>query len=123
MDADLVAQARDFALTGGGSGYITRGGKLVLAWGSSTQRYDVKSTTKSFGTTLLALALLDGRLELDDPAQSCHPAWVCPRRAMPPPAGWTTSACCTWRPTPPCCSPPGRCGPTATAGPTGWRSA
>jgi CubicO group peptidase (beta-lactamase class C family) len=74
MDADLLAQARDFALTGGGSGYITRGGKLVLAWGSSTQRYDLKSTTKSFGATLLALALLDDRLDLDDPAQSCHPS-------------------------------------------------
>ena len=74
MDPDKLVQARDYALTGGGSGYITRHGKLVLSWGSSTQRYDLKSTTKSIGATLLGLALLDGRLALDDFAQSCHPS-------------------------------------------------
>jgi CubicO group peptidase (beta-lactamase class C family) len=73
MDFDLLLQAREYALTGGGSGLITRYGKVVLSWGSSTQRYDLKSSAKSIGVTLLGLALLDGRLELDDLAQSCQP--------------------------------------------------
>ena len=46
-----LAEARDYARTGGGSGCITRGGKLVLAWGDQKPRYDLKSTTKSFGAT------------------------------------------------------------------------
>jgi CubicO group peptidase (beta-lactamase class C family) len=73
MDPERLAQARDYALTGGGSGIITRYGKLVMSWGSSTESYSLKSTTKSIGATLLGIALLDGRLELDDLAQSCHP--------------------------------------------------
>ena len=53
MDEAKLAQARDYALTGGGSGYITRHGRLVLAWGDPRQRYDLKSTTKSFGSIAL----------------------------------------------------------------------
>ena len=34
MNGSLLAQARAYALLGGGSGYITRGGKLVMSWGS-----------------------------------------------------------------------------------------
>src|SRR5262245_2975628 len=33
LDAAKLNEARDYALTGGGSGYIVRGGKLVLSWG------------------------------------------------------------------------------------------
>ena len=32
MDAELLADARDYALTGGGSGFVTRHGKLVMSW-------------------------------------------------------------------------------------------
>lgn len=32
MDAAKLAQAREYALKGGGSGFITRGGKLVFSW-------------------------------------------------------------------------------------------
>lgn len=60
--------ARDYALTGGGSGVIIRQGRLVLAWGDEAKRYDLKSTSKSIGVTLLGLALQDGRVALDDPA-------------------------------------------------------
>jgi CubicO group peptidase (beta-lactamase class C family) len=69
MDATLLAQARDFALTYGGSGMIVRGGRQVLSWGSVTTRYDVKSSTKSIGSTVLGLAMSDGMLALDDLAQ------------------------------------------------------
>ena len=33
LDAAELARARAYALTGGGSGYITRHGRLVMAWG------------------------------------------------------------------------------------------
>jgi hypothetical protein len=57
-DETKLKQARDFAVSeGGGSGFITRGGKLVMSWGSPSQRYDLKSTTESIGVTALGLAV------------------------------------------------------------------
>ena len=64
MDTVKLEQARDYALTGGGSGYITRHGKLILTWGDLKQRYDLKSTTKSFGATALGLAIKDGKMRM-----------------------------------------------------------
>ncbi len=69
-----LQQARDYALTGGGSGVIIRHGKLVLAWGDQAQLYDLKSTAKSIGVTALGLALQDGKVRLDDPAVRYQPA-------------------------------------------------
>ena len=57
---------KNYALKGGGSGYIIRAGRLVWSWGSPTSRYELKSTTKSIGVTGLGLAVLDGKLNLDD---------------------------------------------------------
>jgi len=75
MDEDKLNQAARYAQTAGGSGYIIRGGKLVLAWGRARQRYDLKSTTKSIGVTALGLALADGKLKgLSDKADTYHPA-------------------------------------------------
>ena len=73
-----LAQARDYALTGGGSGVITRHGKIVLAWGDLQARYDLKSSSKSIGVTALGLALADGLVTLDDPAVRHHPAFATP---------------------------------------------
>jgi CubicO group peptidase (beta-lactamase class C family) len=73
LDEAKLMQARDYALTGGGSGYITRGGKLVMAWGDPAQRYDLKSSTKSFGTAALGLAIKDGKMRLEDRARKHHP--------------------------------------------------
>lgn len=74
MDEAKLKQARDFAMSeGGGAGFITRGGKLVMSWGSSTQRYGLKSTTKSIGVTALGLAIKDGLMDLSDLAQQHHP--------------------------------------------------
>jgi CubicO group peptidase (beta-lactamase class C family) len=66
LDAKQLDAARDYALTGEGSGMILRGGKLVLAWGDRRQRYDLKSSTKSFGSICLGLAIGDGKVRLDD---------------------------------------------------------
>jgi len=73
LDEAQLIKARDYALTGGGSGCVIRGGKLVFSWGDFKQRYDLKSTTKSFGATALGLAIGDGRMKLDDLAHSHHP--------------------------------------------------
>jgi CubicO group peptidase (beta-lactamase class C family) len=69
MDESRLERARDYALTGGGSGCIIRGGKLVMSWGDQARRYDLKSTTKSIGVTALGLAIKDGLMNLDDKAQ------------------------------------------------------
>ncbi len=68
MSETRLAQARDYALTAGGSGLVIRGGQRVFAWGDEAARYDLKSTAKSIGVTLLGVALLDGKVALDDPA-------------------------------------------------------
>jgi CubicO group peptidase (beta-lactamase class C family) len=67
-----LAEARDYALTGGGSGCIIVRGKLVMAWGDQRERYDLKSTSKSIGVTALGLALKDGTVRLEDPACRHH---------------------------------------------------
>lgn len=74
LDAEWLEQARDYALSGGGSGRITRHGKVVMTWGNQEKRYDLKSTTKSIGVTALGLALQDERISLDDPASDHHPS-------------------------------------------------
>ena len=78
MNSDRLEQAKKYALTGGGSGYITRYGRLVMQWGDPKQKYDLKSTTKSFGATALAVAILDGKIGLDDKAKRYHPMFGVP---------------------------------------------
>ena len=73
MDEVKLIEARGYALTGEGSGYIVYQGRLVMSWGDPARTYDLKSTTKSIGVTALGLALLDGKLALEDPAQRYHP--------------------------------------------------
>ncbi len=73
MDESKLAQAREYALTGGGSGYIIRHGRVAIAWGDPRAMYDLKSTTKSFGSIALGLAIKDGKLQLEDKAKRHHP--------------------------------------------------
>ncbi len=74
MDAAKLQKAKQYALSGGGSGYITRRGKLVLSWGDPRRLYDLKSTTKSIGVTALGLAITDGKMRIDDRASKHHPS-------------------------------------------------
>ena len=78
LDARLLEKARDYALTAEGSGHVIRGGRLVMAWGDPKQRYDLKSSTKSFGSLVLALAIGDGKVRLDDAAAKHHPDFGTP---------------------------------------------
>ena len=70
--AQLV-KARDYALSAGGSGIITRHGKVAISWGDQEELYDLKSSSKSIGITLLGVALKDGKVKLDDPAIQYQP--------------------------------------------------
>ncbi len=78
MNAALVTQARDHALSGNGSGMITRHGNVVMSWGNTGTRYGVKSTTKSIGVTLLGIALGDGLVAATDSASTHLPEFGTP---------------------------------------------
>jgi len=73
MDEERLQAAASYALTGGGSGMVSRGGYLVYSWGDQGLRYDLKSSTKSIAGTALALALTDNLLSLFDAAQQHLP--------------------------------------------------
>ncbi|MHC4594146.1 MAG: serine hydrolase [Planctomycetota bacterium] len=74
MDTAFLRKARDFALTGSGSGRVIRYGRLVMQWGDQKRRYDLKSTTKAIGVTAVGLALKDGKIGgLKDQAKKYHP--------------------------------------------------
>lgn len=73
MNAAKLAVARDYALRGGGSGCILRGGRLVMAWGDQRTRYDIFSSTKSIGVTALGLAIMDEKAHLQDLAKQHLP--------------------------------------------------
>jgi len=82
MDGSVLQKARDYALTGDGSGRIIRQGRLVMDWGDQKRRYDLKSSTKAIGVTALALALKDGKIEsLQDPAAKYHPSLGVPPKS------------------------------------------
>jgi len=68
----LLFQARDYALTGNGSGCVIVRGKQVLTWGNPETLYDLKSSNKSIGVTLLGVALKDGLVDWDDLAVKHH---------------------------------------------------
>ncbi len=78
LDEAKLAQARDYALTGEGSGAIVFRGRLAMSWGDPAALYDLKSSSKSIGVTVLGLALADGRVQLDDPAIEFHPTFGTP---------------------------------------------
>jgi CubicO group peptidase (beta-lactamase class C family) len=78
MDEAKLREARDYALTGGGSGMISRGGYLVYSWGNQGTRYDLKSSTKSIGGSALGLAIGDGFVSLTDHAQQYLPTIAVP---------------------------------------------
>jgi CubicO group peptidase (beta-lactamase class C family) len=69
MDTTQLQKARDYAMTGAGSGVITRYGISVMTWGSQSQLYDLKSATKSIGVTALGVAIGDNLVALQDKAR------------------------------------------------------
>lgn len=79
MDAAVLGRAREYALTGGGSGSVVRHGQVVMRWGDQKQRYDLKSSTKAIGVTAVGLALKDSKFKgLNEPAKKYHPGFGIP---------------------------------------------
>lgn len=122
LDAAKLEQAREYALTGGGSGCIVRGGKLVFAWGDPAKRCDLKSTTKSFGAAALGLAIKDGKLRLEDKARQHHPTIGTPPESHVQ-TGWLDEITKNPAAFRHCSLHPARNGTTATAVRTGSPSA
>ncbi len=93
MDGSSLRAGRDYALFDredphrGGSGYVVYQGKLVLAWGSPTAMYQLKSASKSIGVTALGLAIQEGRMKLSDAAGRFHPSFGAPPKANAA-SGW-----------------------------------
>jgi CubicO group peptidase (beta-lactamase class C family) len=79
MDEGVLGRAREYALTGGGSGFITRSGRVVMRWGDQKRRYDLKSSTKAIGVTAVGLAQKDGKIKsLGELAKKYHPRFGIP---------------------------------------------
>ena len=72
MDAALLLQAQQYALSAGGSGMIVRDGRVVIHWGDQAKQYDIKSATKSIGAAALGIAIKDGKIDLKAPARRYH---------------------------------------------------
>jgi CubicO group peptidase (beta-lactamase class C family) len=72
LDLGKLNEAKRYALSAGGSGMIIHRGKSVMRWGDEQRRYDIKSATKSFGATLLGIAIEDGKINLNAPARRYH---------------------------------------------------
>jgi hypothetical protein len=133
MDSALLAAARDYAMTGGGSGMIVRRGRVVMQWGDQQQTYDLKSSTKAIGVTAVGVALKDGKFpSLHEPASNTTRPLARRPRAIQVTTDWKGSPCFILQPRRPasispagtrsCCSSPARSGPTATGARTGWPS-
>lgn len=87
LNSARLEAAREYAQSAGGSGSITRHGRLVMAWGDVRRRFDLKSTTKSFGSIALGLAVQDGKVRLEDRAHKLHPTLGTPPDANTD-SGW-----------------------------------
>lgn len=70
MNQEKLEEAKEYALTGSGSGCILRSGRMVMAWGDQTRRYDIYSSTKSIAVTALGLAITDDKVQLHDKART-----------------------------------------------------
>jgi CubicO group peptidase (beta-lactamase class C family) len=70
MDRKKLELAIAYGRERGGSGLVIRGGRVIGQWGNQATKYALKSTTKSFGSVLLGVALRDQRLTLDTPIAS-----------------------------------------------------
>jgi CubicO group peptidase (beta-lactamase class C family) len=64
LDAAKLQDALAYGMARKGSGFIVRKGYRVGSWGNTSLTYDVLSTTKSFGSVVMDLAVKDGLVKL-----------------------------------------------------------
>ncbi len=63
LSAEKLASFRDVV---GGRGCVVRHGRMALAWGDTSRSYDVASAMKPVVSTMLFIAIADGRLKSPD---------------------------------------------------------
>lgn len=85
FDSTKFISAVNYAKSKGGSGFVSRYGYQIGAWGSATQKYKIYSATKSIGSLLISLGLTKGLVQLEDTALSR----LNPEFAVPPDANAT----------------------------------
>ena len=76
MSTSKLKVVTNFIKENGGSassGLVIRQGKLICQWGSIDKMYSIASGTKSFTSTVLGLAIDDGKCSLDDHAYKYLP--------------------------------------------------
>ncbi|MDR3108312.1 MAG: serine hydrolase [Planctomycetaceae bacterium] len=78
LDSELLRQSREYALTGDGSGCVIFRGKMVSVWGERKKLYDLKSSSKSIGVSLLGVALKEKKVALNDAAIRFQPSLAIP---------------------------------------------
>ncbi len=88
MDAAKLTEAIAYGASRRGSGIVTRGGRVVGQWGDQRERYDLKSTTKSFGSIMLGLAIKDKLTTLDTKLASRIQAELSSRESPEHAANW-----------------------------------
>jgi CubicO group peptidase (beta-lactamase class C family) len=77
LNAAKLVEAQRFAQRyGGGAGCVIRHGRLVHVWGSLTQRYQVHSSAKTWGSVLLGFAVDDGKIGLATPVRRYLPGFA-----------------------------------------------
>jgi CubicO group peptidase (beta-lactamase class C family) len=77
MDAAPLVVAETYARSAGGSGIISRHGRIVHSWGDlDFPRYDIKSATKSVGAIALAFALDDNLVRMGERASTYLPGFT-----------------------------------------------
>ena len=81
LDPATLDQAVAYGSARGGSGLIVRHGYRVGGWGDPAARYELYSSTKSFGSLVLGLAVKDGKVRLDGPARPLLPSLGVPPRS------------------------------------------
>jgi CubicO group peptidase (beta-lactamase class C family) len=78
LNSDLLRKSQEYALTGEGSGCVIVRGKMVAVWGDRKKIYDLKSSSKSIGVSLLGVALKEEKVALNDPAVRFQPDLAIP---------------------------------------------
>jgi hypothetical protein len=133
MDSALLEKAKDYALTGGGSGYITRHGKLVLEWGGSETavRFEIHHEILRGNRTGSGVERQQNQTRRQR-SEVIIPPLGSRRKAIGKPVGWMISPSFILPPRPRdlrsqagmrnFCLSQELSGTTAMADPTGWRN-
>ena len=98
VNQSKLARAVDLGSRNGGSGAIYYDGGRIAAWGDQNHKYSLKSSTKSFGSILLGLAIKENRVSINGKGQTYLAGFGTPptsNKATGWPGGITLRHCAT----------------------------